>query len=83
MSSPRQLVLTTLKDITRECFREQTRLKMVVRARREIEAREAALRQNLKVLKQRMNRELTANRKLLGVVDDGWEDSEGEQWKDA
>lgn len=77
--SPRQMVIATLKDATKEILKEQTRLKMVVRSRHEIEAQEAQIRQTIRVLKLRLNRELTANKELLGVVDD--EDGEGEGWK--
>lgn len=83
MPSPRQMVITTLKDLTRECLREQSRLHFVLRSKAVIEAREREIRGRIKGIKLRVNRELTAHKEMLGVgpaLD--WDDGDGEEWKD-
>lgn len=76
----RQLVIATLKDLTRECLREQVRLKMVLRHKGIIEMKERDLRRRIKMLKMKVDRELVTHKGLLGVGV-ALEDSDGEEWK--
>ena len=82
--SPRQLVVGTLKNLTRQCLHEQFQLKMLAKDRHEIEAEERRARERIKQIKLRVNREILANGKLIGVdinVLRG-DDDDGEQWKE-
>ena len=74
------MVIATLKDLTRECLREQVRLKMVMRHKGIIEMQEHNLRRRIKMLKMKVDRELVTHKELLGVGV-AFEDSDGEEWK--
>lgn len=82
--SPRQLVVGTLKDLTRQCLHEQFQLKMLTRNRHEIEAEERRARERIRQIKLRVNREIIANGKLIGVDINALQgdDDDGEQWKE-
>ena len=76
----RQMVIATLKDLTRECLREQVRLKVVLHRKGIMEMKERDIRRRIKMLKLKVDRELVTHKGLLGVGA-AFEDSDGEEWK--
>lgn len=81
MPNSRQMVVATIKDLTTQCLRDQMKLKMVLRSKAEIEARERQLRAQIRTTKLKVNRELRSHGELLGVNPSLWEDIDGEEWK--
>lgn len=67
MPSPKQLVISTLKDLNRSCLGHQMRLATLRAARRGIEAQERTALQHIHTTKARLNRELLASGSLLGI----------------
>lgn len=83
MANQRQMVVLTLKDLTRQCLHEQIHLKMLGRSRREIEYEERQARDRIRMIKLKVNREILAHSTLLGVDLDAMnEDNDGEEWKE-
>lgn len=83
MSSKRQLVFATLKELTRKSIRLNVHLHMVRQSRKALQEEEEATERDLKDVRQRVERELAANAQMLGVERvDGEDDNEGEGWKD-
>lgn len=83
MANQRQMVVLTLKDLTRQCLHEQIHLKMLGRSRREIEQEERQARNRIKMIKLKVNREILAHSTLLGVDLDAMnDDGDGEEWKE-
>jgi hypothetical protein len=84
MSSARQIVISTLRQLTRQCIAEQAELRILgMRQRkvnRELDRLQLACRAKLKQTKLRIDRELKAHKDLLGV-EQGDNDREGESWK--
>jgi hypothetical protein len=88
MPSPRQIVLATLKDLTRQQIREQVKLLMVrntkgelERARQEIEAEERQVSARIKEIRLRRDRELSVHREMLGAQGLFEDEDDGEDWK--
>ena len=74
MPSPRQMVIATLRDLTKQCLDEQANLVIITGARRQIEfeaelAREEEMEtfKRIKALKSRIGYEMAHNGKTLGV----------------
>jgi len=71
MSSARQIVISTLRQLTRQCIAEQAELRILgMRQRkvnRDLDRRQAECRARLKQTKLRIDRELKTHRDLLGV----------------
>lgn len=61
----RQLVVASLKDLARQCLREQTSLKLMKRTHRQVHRDEAAIRLRIRQLKARIDRELVVSAPLL------------------
>ena len=77
MPSPRQMCIITLRQLVRERIREQMRLKMVIEARRAVQADEETVRARVAHIKAKIAHELEHNAKLLGVVSPEDEDDSG------
>lgn len=69
MPSAKQLSILTLRELTKQCVKEQIHLKLLSTTRRAVEADIAGTRQRLAQIKARVNRELLASAKVLGVRD--------------
>lgn len=69
MPSAKQLSILTFRELTKQCVKEQIQLKMLATTRRAVEADITITRQRLAQIKARVNRELLANAKILGVRD--------------
>lgn len=82
MSSPRQVIVSTLKDLSHQCLREQMHLKLIGHSRREIEDEEKRTRERIRQIKLRVNREILTHGSLLGIDMSVLDDNEGEGWKE-
>lgn len=65
--SPKQLALSTLRDLARRCLKEQAHLAVVESAEKDILAEKASTRARIAQIRQRIDRELSASGKLLGI----------------
>lgn len=67
MSTPKRLVVSTLKSLAKRTMEEQLHLKQLIAAQRLIRTDEVKTRQRITSLKRRIDRELTIHRTTLGL----------------
>lgn len=82
MSTPKNLVIATLRQLRRQCVKDQMRLKVLRKTRLKLVAQlleeEDKVLQSIRASKQRMNRELLVSGPMLGIslAENGDEDEE-------
>lgn len=74
MPSPKSLAVASLKHLARQCVREQMRYKVIRSARRQMQSDERATLRRIKTIKARIDRELVASARLLGINPEALDD---------
>lgn len=67
MPTKKQLVVSTLRHLAKQCLREQMRLKVIKSAQRQLADEEDRTLSKIRSVKARIDRELATSRTILGL----------------